>query len=290
MKNLELAVALLAVVLLGWVVTPAQGQDSAGRGQLAESRAQDIQLQLRILRGLLSEMGLGHPKVQEQIRRVKYLEEDLRFELTIRQRIAARFAVQEESLGDQFKQRSQNYSERQTTYDQQFGPVLTNLETLQVLEKDCLQELQRIDWDLASERAILESSKQETVPSPPPAATSTKPVKPASSPSTSGGSSASQSDTVAKPQSPSTAAALRIKSLEARREVVMAHIESLIKQRGPARELQKIHADLTKTEQQIGDVQALRIQYEAKQLEYQTLLDLVRETIGTVQVKDKKLD
>jgi len=96
---------------------------------------------------------MGHPKVQELLRRIKLVEEEVRFEQTFIERIAAQLQTTEEELRNRQKQNWIRLNAVQEDLDVDAGGVVPSLDTIDALERDCLLELQRIEWEVASERA-----------------------------------------------------------------------------------------------------------------------------------------
>ncbi len=116
------------------------------------ARLKDVYSLLGDLKKLQSELGNGHPKVQDQMRRIKLLEEQLRLEQTYVERIASQLQSAEDGLRKKQADGWEELSEIQAKAGVQSIEAVPAPDTLNQLEKDCLTELQRIDWDLASIR------------------------------------------------------------------------------------------------------------------------------------------
>jgi chromosome segregation ATPase len=149
----------LASLAMAWIVAAtlclplAVAQETEPKPQVDAARLNEINARLRELKGLLSEYGMGHPKVQDLLRRIKLVEEEVRFEQTYIERIAAQLRSAEEELRNRQKQDWIDLNTVQDQMDEDAGGLVPSLETVDAMERECLLEIQRIDWDLASEEA-----------------------------------------------------------------------------------------------------------------------------------------
>jgi hypothetical protein len=150
---------ILGAVFIAFPNCSLMSQQADPKQQIDTNRLNEVNARLRELKGLLSEYGMGHPKVQDLLRRMKLMEEEVRLEQTYVERLAAQLQKTEEELRDRQKQQWMHLNEVQEDLGAGAGGVVPSLDTIDALERDCLLELQKIEWETAAEKTM-EKSKQ----------------------------------------------------------------------------------------------------------------------------------
>lgn len=139
------------------VALPAFGQGTNVGDSVDPVRLKEIHTRLGELKKLQVDMGPGHPRVQEQMRKIKQLEEELVAEQSYVEQIASQLQKAENDLRKKQTDGWKSLSEIQTDADLQSIESIPSPETIEQLERACLTELQRIEWDLASYDPSIES-------------------------------------------------------------------------------------------------------------------------------------
>jgi|694.fasta_scaffold02029_13 hypothetical protein len=254
-------VTIFLILQLNATTSLAQqpGQNSAQNGLSERLRSQEVNSQLRALRSLLSEVGAGHPKVQDQIRRLRLLEDDMKFDLSVTDRVAAKLQIQEVALEEHRQKALVSLNERAKPPATTWTDVPPDLDTIQRLRSDCLSELQRIEWDETYEKALA-SSQSKAI------------------------------ESTANPKTASEMASSLLEALTARRHSVEKRLQSLQQSQKVAEEIAPDRQKLLLMEQQIHDLQMQRFHVQARKVEIQTLLELINEATVTVQTRDRKIN
>lgn len=241
------------------ILAQQPGQYSAQNGLSERLRSQEVNSQLRALRSLLSEVGAGHPKVQDQLRRLRLLEDDMKFDLSVTDRVAAKLQIQEVALEEQRQKAIVSLNERAKPPATAWTDVPPDLDTIQRLRSDCLSELQRIEWDETYEKALASSQSKIT-------------------------------ESTANPKSTSEMAGSRLEALTARRHSVEKRLQNLHQSHKVAEEIAPDRQKLLLMGQQIHDLQMQRFHVQARKVEIQTLLEMINEATVTVQTRDRKIN
>lgn len=241
------------------VLAQDAGQNSAQNGLSERLRSQEVNSQLRGLRSLLSEVGAGHPRVQDQIRRLRLLEDDMKFDLSVADRVAAKLQIQEVALEEQRQKALVSLSDRARLQAPTVTDVPSDLDMIQRLRSDCLSEIQRIEWDETYEKALASSQSKGMA-------------------------------TTTNQESADKTAGSRLDALTARRQSVEKRLQSLQQSQKVAEEIAPDRRKVLLMEEQIHDLQMQRFHVQARKIEIQTLLELINEATVTVQTRDRKID
>jgi len=310
---LSTLVVLLPSVTSGVVV---RAQENEAPQPVDPSRFKEVSDYVNQLKKLRNDLGNGHPRVQEIIRTLKLLDEELRTEQSFSERLAAQLKASEDELRERQKQEFEKSQSAQAVINEQTDGIMPSLETLELLERGALTELQRVEWQLASEGS---SAAQDDSPDAFQAdelrlkalrltrdLVELKLKAARERQANMGGRSpesvsqdklvvqvlvlelsiaeahlqAAEVDLVAKKRLAKTEPQERMKSLSHRQAVVKSQLKSLPTKKEMARQLAQVQQTTDQLAQQIRELEMQRFQHQSKSVELQTLLEVVRQSLS----------
>lgn len=280
------------------------------------SRFKEVNDNINQLKKLRNDLGAGHPRVQEIVRNLKLLEEEMRLEQSFSERLAAQWKASEDELRERQKQEFEKSQLARKTIDEQTDGNLPSLETLELLERGALTELQRIEWELASESSsagqgdtaqryqadefrlkalrltkdlaelkLKAARDRQANPAgrSPESASQDKLVVQVLALELSIAEAqmqAAEVELAAKKQLAQTMPQEQRKRMNERRLAVEKQIQSLPVKKELAKQLVQIQQTSDQLAQQIQELEMQRFQHQSKSVELQTLLEVVRQSLS----------
>jgi len=294
---------------------PLSGQETEAPQPVDASRFKEVSDFLNQLKKLRTDLGAGHPRVQEIVRDLKLLEEELRMEQAFSERLAAQSKVSEDELRERQKADWEKLQSVQAAVNQQADGAIASPETIEALERQALTELQRIEWELASDgsgnsgadqpnafqadelrvkalqlnrdlaklRLDVARERQSNSKGPGTAAQDKLVTQMASLELgiAEANLQASEVELTAKKQLAKDLPAEQMKRLNDRRAVVEKQLKALPSKKELARQIAQSQQSSDLLAQQIRDLEMQRIQHQSKSTELNELLEIVRQTLAS---------
>lgn len=313
------AAAILLFTATTSGMNPALCQEDDLQERIDQSRLKDVNNRLNQLKKLRTDLGAGHPKVQETIRDLKLLEEELQFEQTFSERAAAQLQAAEDELRERQKRDWEKSNAIQAEGSKQSESPIPSLDTIEQLERDAFSELQRIDWELAAEETALDTTDQpdayavdelrikaqeltrDAVGLKLKAARDRQSKAVGRSAATDAAAQdmqlavqlltlelsiaetqlkAAELELAAKKESLRTQSDTRIKNLKARRAIVEAQLQSMPPKKEIATQVAQLRQSSNQLAEQIREMEMQRFQYQSQYSGQQALLDVVRQALS----------
>lgn len=315
---LSYSIGCLAVVVV-WLAdagaTMAFAPQNDGQQPADTVRFKEVSDSLNQLKKLRSDLGAGHPRVQEIIRNLKLIEEDLRLEQSFTERLAAQVKAAEDELRERQKLDWEKSQSIHSAISARSEDQIPSLETIELLERQALTELQRIDWEIASAgteakpkdlsasfqadelrvkalqltrdlaKLILDSTRerQGKAPASPATAAQEKTAVQVASLELSiaeANLQAAEIDLALKKQLAKELPQSKLDGLKNRRMVVEQQLKNLPSKKEMSKQLAQIQQNGDLITQQIRELETQRFQHQSKSAEQQSLLEIVRQALS----------